>query len=533
MGTVGDLNPDAPAGGDLPVWTVTRQTPDSLLSVTVHPVSSLASSLISITGRVTVRLACVPRAAVPFRAGGGKAQRKERRRPGTRTLGGPCPAKWKEKERPDARPLKPPPRRLLNSHRLRGGNLEVHWLESWRPPTLMHPFSQPPACDMFRTPPYRQDLHTPPTPRGRLPDLGVERPATPGPTGFREAGARRPGVRGPGRAAVRLLHLSGNKPTEKSRPPSSACEAVRAATGSSSRAGGTSLGLRVGDRSPRGGGGPPARPPSWSPRPRGALRAGGRWIVSEGSESRDQNPPGATLNPLAPASRAPTRTRPALPPRQEVEEPAERGQTAEEPVDPGPGEPGILTEPPGIFSGNGNARGLSAPGSALARGPPRSRGRESPPARGTDSRPQPRKPPREQVSPRGLLQMTPQPPLPARGLAGDPDAQAPRRPRGVARWKRAGPGRRPGEAQPREDRGGSTENSREEGSAAAASWACPDRGPRSPSRQAPAPQLTKRETHIATPCVCPSALTPSTQVAPSFGNKVIAAAIGQDVIVLV
>lgn len=56
----------------------------------------------------------------------------------------------------------------------------------------------------------------------------------------------------------------------------------------------------------------------------------------------------------------------------------------------------------------------------------RSRGRESPPARGTDSRPQPRKPPREQVSPRGLLQMTPQPPLPARGLAGDPDAQAPR-----------------------------------------------------------------------------------------------------------
>ena len=39
----------------------------------------------------------------------------------------------------------------------------------------MHPFSQPPACDMFRTPPYRQDLHTPPTPRGRLPDLGVER----------------------------------------------------------------------------------------------------------------------------------------------------------------------------------------------------------------------------------------------------------------------------------------------------------------------------------------------------------------------
>lgn len=56
----------------------------------------------------------------------------------------------------------------------------------------------------------------------------------------------------------------------------------------------------------------------------------------------------------------------------------------------------------------------------------RSRGRESPPARGTDSRPQPRKPPREQVSPRGLLQMTPQPPLLARGLAGDPDAQAPR-----------------------------------------------------------------------------------------------------------
>lgn len=30
-----------------------------------------------------------------------------------------------------------------------------------------------------------------------------------------------------------------------------------------------------------------------------------------------------------------------------------------------------------------------------------------------------------------------------------------------------------------------------------------------------------------------AALTPSTQVAPSFGNKVIAAAIGQDVIVLV
>lgn len=71
------------------------------------------------------------------------------------------------------------------------------------------------------------------------------------------------------------------------------------------------------------------------------------------------------------------------------------------------------------------------------------------------------------------------------GSCAPPPPTATGRPRGVARWKRAGPGRRPGEAQPREDRGGSTENSREEGSAAAASWACPDRGPRSPSRQAP------------------------------------------------
>lgn len=108
------------------------------LALNSQPKENLQSHSIAMRTRVRLHLHTghrqKPPPPWPLQAGGGKAQRKERRRPGTRTLGGPCPAKWKEKERPDARPLKPPPRRLLNSHRLRGGNLEVQWLESWRPP---------------------------------------------------------------------------------------------------------------------------------------------------------------------------------------------------------------------------------------------------------------------------------------------------------------------------------------------------------------------------------------------------------------